>query len=795
MILDNKRHICLCAAALVAGILLASERTVQHVIPAIFLLVGCMAGIAQRGKVSFFEIRIMFVVLACCCIFGAVWTRKHVASYLDRQDVVRDISQVTISGIVSRKEIKSDSYLYHIRQTYLNSDQTPIFLGHVIVSNEQDDIPIGTKVTISGKIQLFSGARNDGNFDFATYYKQLNIVCRIKADTIRQNKKPRFLIRETIYQLQKNMIQVYLENLNERDAGVLCTLAAGSKSQLDSDTRQMYQNAGISHLLSVSGLHISILGFSFYRLLRKMCISYSFSSSVSMILVFSFAYMSGFGVPARRALVMYFCMMGAQVLGRTYEAANGLALAAILLLIGNPLVIEQSGFLFSFSAMLSIVLYGILFCDTKWKEQKYKEQKFSWKEFVLHKMLIPLKNNCLFSLWLQLWLLPLTAWFYYEVPLYSLFLNLLVLPLSGWLLGGGVIAAMIYQKLPYMAEWMLVGCHEILNIYEAGMKLIQCLPGNLVLTGRPEIWCMILYYFFLALFCVWKCRHPNNDGIRKKILFNGICAGLLTGTLLFHPAELPGIYMLDVGQGDGLFLTDGAGTKVWIDGGSSSEEAVGNYRMLPFLKYHRVRSIDAWIVTHPDADHISGLIELIEADYPIRYLILAKAQAEEKACQDLITLADQKGIDIQYVSTGSELHLQEMELHCLYPDAQETAADINGLCQVWELQSHDFSMLFTGDIGEEPETLLLERNLLKPVNALKVAHHGSRYSSSERFLARIKPEIALISSSAHNRYRHPSPDTMERLRNQKARICCTKDMGQLSILYRKGQWVLQHYAE
>ena len=104
-------------------------------------------------------------------------------------------------------------------------------------------------------------------------------------------------------------------------------------------------------------------------------------------------------------------------------------------------------------------------------------------------------------------------------------------------------------------------------------------------------------------------------------------------------------------------------------------------------------------------------------------------------------------------------------------------------------------MLFTGDIGEEQETLLLERNLLKPVNALKVAHHGSRYSSSERFLTRIKPEIALISSSAHNRYRHPSPDTMERLRNQKARICCTKDMGQLSILYRKGQWVLQHYAE
>ncbi|WP_296115715.1 DNA internalization-related competence protein ComEC/Rec2 [uncultured Eubacterium sp.] len=795
MILDSKRHICLCAAALTAGILLAGEVSAIHVIPAVFLLFGCVTGLLQRGNTPRLEMRVMIVILAICSILGAARTRRYIASYAERQAVVQNLAEVEIIGIVSRKEIKSDSYLYHIRQTYLNADQTPIFLGQIIVTNEQDDIPVGAVVTVSGKAQLFSHARNDGNFDFATYYRQLNIICRVNADMIRQNVAPHFFIRETIYQLQKKMVKVYVENLNERDAGILCTLAAGSRSQLDPDTRQVYQNAGISHLLSISGLHISIIGFSLYRLLRKMRRSYLFSAAFSIVLVFCFAYMSGFGIPARRAVIMYLCMMGAQVLGRTYEAANGLALAAILLMIENPMILDQSGFLFSFTAMLSIVLYGILFQDTRWKEKKHEERKVPWKELVLQKMLFPLKSNCLFSLWLQLWLLPLTAWFYYEVPTYSFFLNLLVLPLSGWLLGGGLLAALLYPKLPYIAGWMLVGCHEILNVYEAGMKFMRILPGNLLLTGRPELWCMVVYYLFLALFCIWKCRHTDNMEIRKKVFFTGICGGLLTGTLLFHPAELPGIYMLDVGQGDGLFLTDGVGGRIWMDGGSSSESSVGTYRMLPFLKYHRVPAIDYWIVTHPDADHISGLLELLDAEYPIRHLILAKAQEKEEACQELISLAKQKGTNIQYVRTGSELHLRDMELHCLYPDVQETAADINGLCQVWELRSHDFAMLFTGDIGEAQETLLLERNLLKPVNALKVAHHGSRYSSSEKFLTRIQPEIALISSSAHNRYRHPSPDTIERLRNQKVRICCTKDMGQLSILYRKGQWVLQHYTE
>ena len=96
----------------------------------------------------------------------------------------------------------------------------------------------------------------------------------------------------------------------------------------------------------------------------------------------------------------------------------------------------------------------------------------------------------------------------------------------------------------------------------------------------------------------------------------------------------PGIFLLDVGQGDGIFLTDGHGGHIWIDGGSSSEAAVGTYRMLPFLKYHRVNAVDVWIVTHPDADHISGLEELLEQGYPVHRLLLAKALSEDSPARN-----------------------------------------------------------------------------------------------------------------------------------------------------------------
>ena len=186
----------------------------------------------------------------------------------------------------------------------------------------------------------------------------MNITCRFYADTVTVQKPSRFSIREVLYQLQQKIMQTYTTELNERDAGILSTLVAGSNAQLDAQTKESYRKAGISHILAVSGLHISVFGFSVYRFLRRCRRSYPCAALLSSLCVFGFAMMSGFGVSAQRAVIMYLCIMGAEILGRKYDASHGLALAACIILLRNPFAIYQSGFLFSFTALLAITVYS-----------------------------------------------------------------------------------------------------------------------------------------------------------------------------------------------------------------------------------------------------------------------------------------------------------------------------------------------------------------------------------------------------------------------------------------------------
>lgn len=263
--------------------------------------------------------------------------------------------------------------------------------------------------------------------------------------------------------------------------------------------------------------------------------------------------------------------------------------------------------------------------------------------------------------------------------------------------------------------------------------------------------------------------------------------------LLVPPQDLSGIYFLDVGQGDGIMISDGRQKHIFIDGGSTSESAVGTYRILPFLKYHRIRQIDAWIVTHTDADHISGLTEALESDYPIRRLLLAKAAPQDDALEHLVTLAEENGTEVVVVQENATLRMQDATMICLYPKAEESETEKNALSQVWRYESDDFSVLLTGDLGSEQEQILLERNLLYPVTVLKTAHHGSAYSSSEAFLEAIRPAVAVISCGEKNRYGHPAAETVERLEQTGASIVYTMKNGQISIVKEHGKWKELHF--
>ena len=755
-----------------------------------------------------------------------------------------------VSGTVVRKVNKSDYTLYYLKQTVTNSaGGESFFSGRILVYADTDSISTGALVTVTGEISLFSHSVVEGQFDMADYYASQKITCYVFEDSMETLELPRFSMRETLYQIQKRISRVFEEELTAQDAGILSTLVLGNKGLLDDEIRDTYQDAGISHILAVSGLHLAVFGFGLYRLLRRCCVSYPVSAILSGVLVLCFAEMSGMGISARRALAMFVIRVAADVLGRAYDGPNALALSALLVLIPNPLLLTQSGFLFSFGAMAGILFLLPPFLGEEERPKKYHGEKEGFFKKMLRLLRAAgrkLRRNLVSGFLLQLVLIPLTAWFYYEVPVYALFLNLCVLPLSGYLLGFGLAGGLTGLFCPAFSKWLLVPCHFILVFYDRLIALSEKLPFAQVITGQPDARLLAFYYLdFAVLALCLNCLRKKTkteatgggdrlvagvgaesillSGIVRRIrsytrtgrktkcqkaiqtagktcipasaAFSCICLILALVLVVFLPKrESFRVCFLDVGQGDGIYIADGAGNHLMIDGGSTSESEVGTYRLEPFLTYNGIRQIDAWIVTHADSDHCSGLLELLEDGYPVQFLLLAEAIPRDEAWEELITAAEENGTEVVYVSAGDSLNLEGCSMECLYPSADDSSEDANALSQVWSLQVEEISILFTGDIGSDEEELLLERGLLFDCTILKVAHHGSKYSTCEAFLETVQPEWAVISYGEGNSYGHPHADTLERLKAAGSEVVRTAECGQITLCKKKGEWVFLYYA-
>jgi competence protein ComEC len=208
---------------------------------------------------------------------------------------------------------------------------------------------------------------------------------------------------------------------------------------------------------------------------------------------------------------------------------------------------------------------------------------------------------------------------------------------------------------------------------------------------------------------------------------------------------------------------------------------------LPYLKSKGIRKLDYCILTHPDEDHKSGLIEIIKSDYAIDNLILPEIGIEDEAYAELEQLAREAGIQVMYISKGNVIKEDELEMECLHPYQDYVPESRNDYSTVLSMSVGKLDILFTGDIeakGEEEITKLLK----KDYDILKVAHHGSKKSTSMEFLGKVKAEYAIISCGENNRYGHPHQELLERLEEEDMEILNTKDVGAITIRV-KGEWL------
>lgn len=718
----------------IAGMLAVGMAVIICAVPAVFF--------KQNRKILL--IGILFFIIGMFCY-----------SYVEKTLSFcrfREGENVAFSGIVTGIEDSEKGTCYFVKTKTISEKN--LKTGIRIFLEKDYDIPLSSLIYGAGNVKAFSKATNPGGFDEVSYQFGNGRFLQLEDVRIIKMQKSYISIYEILYQIRRKLLAVYKRVFDEKNASLAGAMVLGDKVSLDTDIKELYRRNGIAHLIAISGLHIAMIGGVIYRILRKMFGSYSLAGGIGVFFIILYGIMTGLSGATCRAVIMLIISIGADVCGRRYDTITAVAIALLVMLIRNPFQITQAGFLLSFGAIIGIaVVYPV------WKQVFTKIPKWFDGFFI--------------SLSVQLILLPVMLYFFYEVPVYGIFLNIIVVPLMSILLAllilCGIAGCIFVQAGFLFARFADV----IFYIYELLCKASEPLPFHSLCTGRPSVYWICLYYIVLAILLV--------AGYQKRFRMIVVSGGVYLGLFVIFviPSSLK-LCMFDVGQGDGLYVRTPGGKHILIDGGSSSKQKVGNYVLKNGMKYYGGNEIDYVFVSHLDSDHYNGILELLEDEtVEVKNFFLPDIANPDEEYQELERKAEEKECKIYHLKRNDSLVLDGVTFLCLNP-VKRVYDDKNQGSMVLLMTYRDFQMLFTGDMDETVEKEIISQ-LPDRVSVLKVAHHGSATASSEAFLRQIKPDTAWISVGKKNRYGHPAKEVMEHLNIYCEKIYLTKDNGAITI--------------
>lgn len=759
---------------------------------------------------------------------------------IDEYEYFKDGESVCFTGVVKDKEVKNGRNIIYIsncvnKRNYDEESESVHEADNTINDNnfnkkcsfdkmigylDSQNIEIfriGQNVEIYGTFDNFDIPENEGQFNSRKYYRIRGYNGMLKNSKITKASVSYSRYKDTLYSIKNKTRLIFYEYMSDENASTLSAMVIGDKTGIDSNIKELYQDSGIAHVLSLSGLHVATIGIAIYSGCMFCGLGIYYSSIVSGFLMISYALMTGMQTSTRRALIMFFLAILAKNIGRTYDLLSGTFLSAILILIENPYYVFDSGFLLSFFAVAGIALiYPIIYELTKIKSISV-------------------------SLSVNLATMPIVINSFYKIPVYGVFLNLIVVPLLGIILICGVVAGIIGNIcLILNGKCIAVGtllfvAEKILNIYSFAATKTSNYVGNTWVVGKCSVWQVIIYAtIFVVIIGLHnsKCGDTVNnigqgnvlnntkrgntiDNTNKDSALNNtnkeygvisrykkitetilICIAVFIISIKVWPDYE--LNVLSVGQGACSVIYGKNLPVVMIDGGSSDIKDVGKYRIKPFLLSKGIATLDYVFVSHADLDHVSGIKELLSSenkDIRIKNLILSVFDDE------IIRLAKEKNVKTYLMSYKDRIKDNNLEIICLSPskslieeengsgekDANETSLVLKivysdrGNSNAHENKKNDFSVLFPGDISMKTEENLPLSELKSDV--LIVPHHGSKYSSGDAFIKGVSPNMCVISSGKNNSYGHPHIETLNRLEKYvgASYILRTDRLGQIKI--------------
>lgn len=631
-------------------------------------------------------------------------------------------------------------------------------LINIKMSQDIPSIKYGDSLYIEGEFKQPEEARNYKGYNYKQYLKTKKIIGTVELEKVKILKSSN---GSFIHNIQKYIRDTINGTLTDEEGNLLLAILLGDKDKLSEDIQESFKTSNLSHMLAVSGAHVSYIILGLTYVLQNSIIGKKNGKIVCIIFLLAFMAITNFTPSVTRACIMAILTLFSSIIYRKSDVYTNISVAALITLIFNPYSLLDLGFQLSYGGTIGIIIFI----------KRIQEKKSN------SKVINYIKQMALVSIYANIIIIPIMMYHFNTVSFTFIISNIMASPILGIIVITGFLFIIASITVKPLTRLIAIFIKPILSILIKISQICSKLPFSNILVVTPYMFNVISYYAII-LYCI-KSKKNN----KCKIIICLLIVLILTNFIIYIFPQKLRIFFIDVGQGDSTLIITPDKKTVLIDGGGSDSFDVGEKVLLPYLLDRRILKIDYVLISHFDTDHCGGILTIMEK-VKVKNIIISEQAEHSENYERFKKLMIHKKIRLIEVKKGDKIKIgRYSEFKILFPTSRLLSENpLNNNSIVAQFNYNNFKMLFTGDIEK-----LAEQQILKTEKAeiradiLKVAHHGSKTSSIPEFIKAVRPKIALIGVGKNNTFGHPNQQTIKNLENIKCRIYRTDLQGEIII--------------
>lgn len=633
-------------------------------------------------------------------------------------------------------------------------------LINIKMSQDIPSIKYGDSLYIEGEFKQPEEARNYKGYNYKQYLKTKKIIGTVELEKVKILKSSN---GSFIHNIQKYIRDTINGTLTDEEGNLLLAILLGDKDKLSEDIQESFNTSNLSHMLAVSGAHVSYIILGLTYVLQNSIIGKKNGKIVCIIFLLAFMAITNFTPSVTRACIMAILTLFSSIIYRKSDVYTNISVAALITLIFNPYGLLDLGFQLSYGGTIGIIIFI----------KRIQEKKSN------SKVINYIKQMALVSIYANIIIIPIMMYHFNTVSFTFIISNIMASPILGIIVITGFLFIIASITVKPLTRLIAIFIKPILSILIKISQICSKLPFSNILVVTPYMFNVISYYAII-LYCI-KSKKNN----KCKIIICLLIVLILINFIIYIFPQKLRIFFIDVGQGDSTLIITPDKKTVLIDGGGSDSFDVGEKVLLPYLLDRRILKIDYVLISHFDTDHATGVAQIL-GKIDVSSIILTRQLEENDIYRHILSIAKEKKIKLIYVKEGDVLKIGGIKISIIHPENKLMINNpMNNNSIVCKVEYNSFSMLLTGDIEMEAEELILRKNINLKADVLKVAHHGSKTSTTGEFLKAINPKVALIGVGKNNNFGHPSNEVIQRLKENGTRIYRTDENGEISITVNK----------